>query len=480
MRTMPNLKKHQSLARVSIFVTMVALIAAMIGCAGGDGDSGDGSYTLIVDFTTGGTVAVDDVPIPGKAILTYHAGTVVTLNATPSAGYWFVVWTGDVDTIADADAAATTITMDDNYSVTAKFIAEYTEYTLTIDSTDGGQVISPPEGMSGFEAGDVVDLVAEPAEGYKFLNWTGDTETVANTTAASTTITMNDNYSITANFEEEGDFVPAAINYCDFYGFPDRFFEEASLTRDQVIKVVGAQYLSLKKMHNGISPYEFCRVEYEPEAYGVTSPTGFKLGNYAFPSLNSGHHRWEVMAHEQGHNFFGGTSWFYYRMAAPYPFLQESLAVLSAFYTYHDILEHAVAYDIDDDSIDSLVFDFTNGRTYQESMYNKYTSEGKNFNLGSSTDILTSQALDFKMITYGEQYGWRNFENLTKAFENELDRQFSFLDDGASAVEQSTYIVAALNVAFQRDFTQEFIELEFPIDSSLLQEFTAVLEQYIY
>ncbi len=101
----------------------------------------------------------------------------------------------------------------------------------------------------------------------------------------------------------------------------------------------------------------------------------------------------------------------------------------------------------------------------------------KNFDIN---DVLTSQALDFKMITYGEKYGWDNFENLAKAFKNQLDRQFSFLDDGASAIEQSTYIVAALNVAFQWDFTQEFIDLEFPIDSSLLQEFTSVLEQYIY
>lgn len=101
--------------------------------------------------------------------------------------------------------------------------------------------------------------------------------------------------------------VPVGINYCDFYGFPDRFFEESFLTREQVIKVVNAQYLSLKKMHNDIFPYEFCRVEYDSEVYGSTMPDGIKLGDSAFPDLNNGHHRWEVMAHEQGHNFFGVT-----------------------------------------------------------------------------------------------------------------------------------------------------------------------------
>ena len=43
----------------------------------------------------------------------------------------------------------------------------------------------------------------EADEGYRFVNWTGDVGTIANVNAASTTITMNGDYSITANFEEE-------------------------------------------------------------------------------------------------------------------------------------------------------------------------------------------------------------------------------------------------------------------------------------
>jgi hypothetical protein len=42
--------------------------------------------------------------------------------AIPDEGYWFVNWSGDVDTIADANAATTTITMNDDYSITAKFV----------------------------------------------------------------------------------------------------------------------------------------------------------------------------------------------------------------------------------------------------------------------------------------------------------------------------------------------------------------------
>jgi uncharacterized repeat protein (TIGR02543 family) len=49
----------------------------------------------------------------------------------------------------------------------------------------------------------VVDLVATPNAGYDFVNWTGDVGTIANVNGATTTIAMNDDYSITANFEEE-------------------------------------------------------------------------------------------------------------------------------------------------------------------------------------------------------------------------------------------------------------------------------------
>jgi|TARA_B100001971_G_scaffold214597_1_gene253003 hypothetical protein len=270
---------------------------------------------------------------------------------------------------------------------------------------------------------------------------------------------------------------PVETSYSEFSGFPERFFEESSVPKAQVERVVSAQYLSLRKMHNGISPYNFCKVEYEPEFYGGTTPDGLLLGDFAFPGLNLGHHRWEVMAHEQGHNFFGGTSWFYYQMAAPHAFLQESLAVLSAFYTYHDILENQEAYGIEDNTIDSLVFDFTNGRAYQEEMFSEYINQGKNFDIN---EVLTSQALDFMMITYGERYGWDKFERLAKAFEGDLGEQFNFIDDGvASPIEQSTYIVAALSAAFDQDFRQDFMDLNFPINDKFFNEALPKIKQYI-
>ena len=154
-------------------------------------------YDLTISSTGGGSVTE-----PGEDTFTYDEGTVVDLVAEAEEGYRFVEWTGDVGTIADVYAATTTITMNGDYSITAEFVKQY---DLSINSTGGGSVTTPGEGVFPYDDGTVVDLVAEPAEGYHFVNWTGNVSTIADVEAASTNITMNDSYSITANFElDEG------------------------------------------------------------------------------------------------------------------------------------------------------------------------------------------------------------------------------------------------------------------------------------
>jgi hypothetical protein len=85
-----------------------------------------------------------------------------------------------------------------DYSITAEFVKQY---DLTISSTGGGSVTEPGEDTFTYNEGEVVDLIAEAGEGYLFVEWTGDVGTIADVYAAATNITMNDDYSITANFE---------------------------------------------------------------------------------------------------------------------------------------------------------------------------------------------------------------------------------------------------------------------------------------
>ena len=74
------------------------------------------------------------------------------------------------------------------------------EYDLTITSTAGGSVTTPGEDTYTYDEGEVVDLVTEAEEGYIFNVWVGDVGTIANVNDDTTAITMNGDYSITANF----------------------------------------------------------------------------------------------------------------------------------------------------------------------------------------------------------------------------------------------------------------------------------------
>jgi uncharacterized repeat protein (TIGR02543 family) len=85
----------------------------------------------------------------------------------------------------------------------AKWNLGSTALYLTISSTTGGEVTRPGEGSFPYYPGSVLNLVAKPEKGYRFVNWTGDVGTIANVNAAQTAITMNGDYSITANFEEK-------------------------------------------------------------------------------------------------------------------------------------------------------------------------------------------------------------------------------------------------------------------------------------
>ena len=72
---------------------------------------------------------------------------------------------------------------------------------LTTSSNGGGVVTSPGQpGPYYYIPGTGVSLLATPNTGYAFVNWSGSTGTIANVNASSTTITMNGNYSVTANF----------------------------------------------------------------------------------------------------------------------------------------------------------------------------------------------------------------------------------------------------------------------------------------
>ncbi|MGG9971975.1 InlB B-repeat-containing protein [Ferruginibacter sp. SUN002] len=142
------------------------------------------TYTLT---TTASPVAGGTVTGAG----TYNAGSVVTVTATPASGYTFTGWSGD----ASGTATSISVTVDANKAITANFTPIIVTYTLTTASlpTAGGTVT----GAGTYNAGSVATVTANPASGYTFTGWSGDAAGTTN----STTVSMNGNKIVTANFQ---------------------------------------------------------------------------------------------------------------------------------------------------------------------------------------------------------------------------------------------------------------------------------------
>lgn len=68
-------------------------------------------------------------------------------------------------------------------------------------SVSGEGSINPPPGVYHHESGREVELEAEPDEGWKFDGWSGDVDR----SGITIEVAMDENKSINANFEEEGD-----------------------------------------------------------------------------------------------------------------------------------------------------------------------------------------------------------------------------------------------------------------------------------
>jgi hypothetical protein len=205
-----------------------------------------------------GTVKVDGEDAAIGTVITAHVdgtkygsctvttpgfyGLIVQNNITEDATIYFFVSGQEADqTFPFHDGWTTTL------NLTAP--APPAQYELSISSTAGGSVTGPGVGNFTYGGGTVVDLLATPDSGYRFAKWTGDVSTIDDVYAAATTITMQDDYSITANFESSSLF---PFPFCSIataaYGTPTaeqidvlREFRDVVLLKS----TVGSQFVAL-------------------------------------------------------------------------------------------------------------------------------------------------------------------------------------------------------------------------------------------
>jgi hypothetical protein len=158
-----------------------------------------------------GIVKVDGGDAATGTVITAHVGGIKYGSCTVSTpGFYALIVQGNVTEGAtiyffvSGQEADQTFPFHDGWTTTLNLTAPapLVQYDLSISSTAGGSVIGPGVGDFTYGGGTIVDLLATPDAGYQFVAWTGNVNTIDDVFATMTTITMQDNYSITANFEE--------------------------------------------------------------------------------------------------------------------------------------------------------------------------------------------------------------------------------------------------------------------------------------
>jgi hypothetical protein len=158
-----------------------------------------------------GTVKVDGEDAAMGTVITAHVdGTKYGSCTVTTPGFYALIVQGNITEGAtiyffvSGQEADQTFPFNDGWTTTLNLTAPapLVQYDLSISSTAGGSVIGPGVGNFTYGGGTIVDLLATPDAGYQFVAWTGNVNTIDDVFAAVTTITMEDNYSITANFEE--------------------------------------------------------------------------------------------------------------------------------------------------------------------------------------------------------------------------------------------------------------------------------------
>jgi uncharacterized repeat protein (TIGR01451 family) len=146
------------------------------------------AYTLMVDIIGSGNVT----RVPSQT--TYLHSEVVTLTATPDAGWYFGQWGGD----ASGTLTQTTVTMNADKAVTATFVeTPPAYYTLTMHLVGSG-VITPSMGAHSYLSGTAVALHARPADGWQFDRWRG--AVMGTLTLTQTQVVMDADKDVTATF----------------------------------------------------------------------------------------------------------------------------------------------------------------------------------------------------------------------------------------------------------------------------------------
>src|SRR6056297_230022 len=149
---------------LTFLISFTALL--LISCSSNDPETYNLTVTAVPEEA--GTVT----PENGE----FEEGREIEIAATPSEGWRFDRWQGDIE----SENNPTVLTMDSDKDIAALFVKR--EYPLTIETIGEGEVSERvvTEKTTDYESGTRVELTAEPAEGWTFTRWEGDLESTEN------------------------------------------------------------------------------------------------------------------------------------------------------------------------------------------------------------------------------------------------------------------------------------------------------------
>jgi hypothetical protein len=173
---------------------IVGFVGFVVSC--GVGNKPTYEVTTTVSPTEGGAIALS----PSGGV--YSEDEVVTMTGTPSNGWRFVRWEGDLSSTQNSS----TITMNKNYSVVGVF--EKKNYPLTINIEGFGEVEEREiqQKTTEYLFQTVVELTPVPDVGWEFVEWSGD----LSGNEVPKQITVDGEKTVTAKFERKN--YPLTIN----------------------------------------------------------------------------------------------------------------------------------------------------------------------------------------------------------------------------------------------------------------------------
>ncbi len=134
----------------------------------------------------------------------YSHGSSCTLTAVPYEGYYFINWTKNGTQVSDEPSFSFEVISGGTY--VAQFGIIYYEVAAYADPDEGGSVT----GADTYRHGTTCTLNATASEGYSFVNWTKDGESVSTNPIYS--FTVLDNTELVAHFNINSYVIEASAN----------------------------------------------------------------------------------------------------------------------------------------------------------------------------------------------------------------------------------------------------------------------------